>query len=187
MKILLVVAHPRSASLTHQAARVFISAVTQAGHEVELADLSAEGFDPVMMEEDEPDWGNPNKSYSLAVQQEMARVERNETTVMFFPVWWWSMPALLKGWIDRVWNNGWAYGDRTFPHKRVWMVGIAGVTQAQYQKRGFDKAIATQLDVGILQYCGVADSRVELFYGAIEDADHSKEILRLSAKLASEF
>ena len=42
--------------------------------------------------------------------REMERIERNQAPVIVFPVWWWSMPAILKGWIDRVWNNGWAYG-----------------------------------------------------------------------------
>jgi putative NADPH-quinone reductase len=39
----------------------------------------------------------------------MDRIERNDATVMIFPVWWWSMPALMKSWVDRVWSNGCAY------------------------------------------------------------------------------
>jgi NAD(P)H dehydrogenase (quinone) len=56
----------------------------------------------VLREADEPDWNDPDKIYSEDVQREMQRIERNEATVMVFPVYWWSMPALLKGWIDRV-------------------------------------------------------------------------------------
>lgn len=117
MKILLVTAHPRSDSLTYAVAKAFTEAAKKNGHEIEVADLMAEAFDPVLREPDEPDWANPNKVYSTAVQNEMARIERNEATVMVFPVWWWSMPALLKGWIDRVWNNGWAYGDKKYPRR----------------------------------------------------------------------
>jgi NAD(P)H dehydrogenase (quinone) len=73
----------------------------------------------------------------------MHRIERNEATVMVFPVYWWSMPALLKGWIDRVWNNGWAYGARKFPQQRAWMIGIAGAVESGYTKRGYDTAMRT--------------------------------------------
>src|SRR5262245_29894305 len=104
MKVLLVSAHVRDSSLTRAVADAFAAEGAENGHEVERADLMAEGFDPVLREVDEPDWDNPDKRYSVEVQREMARIERNEATVMVFPVWWWSMPALLKGWIDRVWN-----------------------------------------------------------------------------------
>jgi putative NADPH-quinone reductase len=95
----------------------------------------------VLREADEPDWNDPDKVYSEEVRREMQRIERNEATVMVFPVYWWSMPALLKGWIDRVWNNGWAYGARKFPQKRAWMIGIAGAVESGYSKRGYDAAI----------------------------------------------
>ncbi len=169
MKTLLVLAHPRRASLSGQVADTFAVAAAANGHTFELADLAAEGFDPVLREADEPDWSNADKVYSEAVRQEMRRIERNEATVMVFPIWWWSMPALLKGWIDRVWNNGWAYGDRSFPQKRAWMIGVAGGRESTFTKRGYDTAIRTQLDVGILQYCDIAESRLELLYGSIDE------------------
>ena len=42
---------------------------------------------------------------------------RNDALAFVFPVWWWSLPATTKGWIDRVWSNGWAYGSRKLPHR----------------------------------------------------------------------
>ena len=107
MKTLLVVAHPRQNSLTAFVAKQFADTLQRNGHEVEYADLVAEEFDPVLREEDEPDWEHPDKQYSQGVRNEMRRVERNSATVMIFPIWWWGMPAILKGWIDRVWNHGW--------------------------------------------------------------------------------
>ncbi len=130
---------------------------------------------------------NPDKSYSQAVQAEMARIERNEATVMFFPVWWWSIPAILKGWIDRVWNYGWAYGSRTYPDSRAWMIAIAGSGQTDYAKRGYDMAIKTQLDTGILDYCGVAETRFELLHGAIEGIEHSAAIMASARRLGAAF
>lgn len=187
MKILLVVAHPRHDSLTFGAARAFAEAATANGHQIEWADLVAEGFDPVLREPDEPDWSDPNKIYSDAVQREMARIKRNDATVMIFPVFWWSLPAILKGWIDRVWNNGWAYNGGTYPHARVWMVGIGGSGAEDYAKRGYDTAMRTQLEVGILGYCGVAEPRFEIFHGSIDDAQSPGEIVKSAGKLGAEF
>lgn len=167
MKTLLVIAHPRPASLTHACARAFADAAAANGHSFEIADLCAERFDPVLPPEDEPDWDAP-RVYSPAVRAEMARVERNDATVMVYPVWWWSMPAVLKGWIDRVWNRGWAYGGASFPQRRVWSIGLAGSDAAAYARRGYDRAMQVQIDVGILQYCGVAEARHELVYGTLD-------------------
>lgn len=187
MKILLVIAHPRSTSLTHAVAEQFAAAARVAGHSVEMADLVKEGFDPVLREEDEPDWSDPDKVYSDAVRREMARIERHDATVMVFPVWWWSMPAILKGWIDRVWNNGWAYGGRTYPHNRVLMIAVAGGPREGFEKRGYDTAIFTQLATGILGFCGISDGRLEVFYGAVDEPDAPKKILDEAKRLGSDF
>lgn len=155
------------------------------GHTVELADLFEEEFDPVLREADEPDWNNPAKVYSAEVRAEMARIERNEATVLVFPVYWWSAPALLKGWIDRVWNNGWAYGEATYPHKQVLMLAVAGGTQSSFAKRGYDQAITTQLETGVLRYCGVENPRLELLYGSLEDEETIAKILAIARLLGS--
>ena len=169
MNTLVVIAHPRPGSLTHALARAFMDGAGAEGHRFEVADLAAEGFDPAMPPEDEPDWDDAAKLYSPAVRAEMARVERNDATVMIWPVWWWAMPALLKGWVDRVWNQGWAYGGGTrYPHRRVWSIGLAGGDEASYAKRGYDRAMQVQIEIGILQYCGVAETRHELVYGTLE-------------------
>ena len=119
MNTLIVLSHPRRNSLTARVAAILADGLERNGHAVETADLIAEGFDPVLREADEPDWDDPRKVYSRDVRREMARIERNDASLLVFPVYWWSVPAILKGWIDRVWNHGWAYGDRTFPQRRV--------------------------------------------------------------------
>jgi len=187
MKILLVQAHPRKNSLSGHVADIFVTRLENKGHEVERADLIEEGFDPVMREPDEPDWDNPQKQYSPEVRREMERIERNEATIMIFPVYWWSVPAVLKGWIDRVWNNGWAYGDNCFPQRRVWMIGIAGNNADAFAKRGYDSAMQRQLEIGTLEYCGVAQRRLELLYGSIEGQSFADKILLDAERIAAEF
>jgi NAD(P)H dehydrogenase (quinone) len=187
MKTLVVLAHPRRKSLTGTIADIFATSLEKRGHIVEWADLVQENFDPVMRPEDEPDWDNPQKQYSPVVQREMERIERNDATVMIFPVYWWSVPAVLKGWIDRVWNNGWAYGDTYFPQRRVWLIGIAGNDANALAKRGYDTAMQSQLDVGILDYCKVKERRLEILSGSIEGQSYVDQILIDAKRIAAEF
>lgn len=187
MKILLVTAHPRTQSLTHAAAHAFAEAASGAGHVIEWADLMAEGFDPILREADEPDWSNPAKVYSPAVEAEMARIRRNEATVLVFPVWWWSMPALLKGWIDRVWNNGFAYGEKTYPHSHALMIAIAGAGEDGYKKRGYDGAMRITLETGILDYSEIAGGRLELLYGGMDGGAAAKRIIVRARELGAAF
>ena len=187
MKTLLVSVHPRRTSLTFAAAEAFALEAQRRGAQIEWADLVTEGFDPVVTTADEPDWADPRKVYSAAVRAEMARIERNEATVLFFPVWWWSVPAVLKGWIDRVWNHGWAYGDRSYPHRRVWMVGIAGAGEEAYRKRRYEEAMRIQLEVGVLEFCGVTDRRFELLYGATESTAQASAVVAAAGNLGAQF
>ena len=154
---------------------------------MEIADLMEERFDPVLALADEPDWEDPRKQYSDDVIQEMARVERHDAAILLFPVYWWSMPALMKGWIDRVWNHGWAYGDRELPLRKCWMVAIAGNSHEAFEKRGYDTAMQTQLETGILDYCGIQERRLEVLYGSIEGVQFVEEILEEAHRIGVEF
>lgn len=167
MNVLCVLSHPRRDSLSGAVLDAFVAGLEEAGHASEIADLHAEGFDPVLRPDDEPDWNDGNKRYSDAVHREMARIDRNDAIALVFPVWWWSMPAMLKGWVDRVWNNGWAYGDRNLKGKRALALCIAGTDAAGYAKREYDRAIDIQIRIGIFQYCGIEDSRLHMLYGSI--------------------
>jgi len=169
MRILLVFCHPRRTSLSGAIADAFIDGAVAAGHDVEFADLYAEGFDPSLAEADEPDWADPDKRYSDAVHDEMARMDRNDAVVMVFPIWWWSMPAMLKGWIDRVWNLGWAYGDKALTHEHGLAIGIGAADADAFAKRGYDEAFQTQLVTGIMEYCGIDNARGVLLLDSTGD------------------
>jgi len=187
MKTLLVVAHPRQSSLTWAVADVFGAAIVARGYAVERANLVQEGFDPTLHPPDEPDWGDPVKTYSAVVQAEMRRIERNAATVLVFPVWWWSMPAILKGWIDRVWNNGWAYGGRKLPHRQALMIGTAAGSAEGYRRRGYDEAMLTQLVVGVMNYCGIDDAELRLLYEVTENPERRAEHLLAARAFGRDF
>lgn len=169
MRVLIIVDHPRPQSLTHAVARALADGLAEAGHEHETLDLYASGFDPRMIPDDEPDWDDARKRYSPTVQIEIARLRRAQAIAFVFPVWWWGLPAMTKGYIDRCFARGFAYGeDAKLPHRRALWLGLAAADAPTFAKRGYDDALRTQLDVGIADYCGISESRIELLHGSLD-------------------
>jgi NAD(P)H dehydrogenase (quinone) len=172
--VLVVVAHPTPGSFTHQLADRFTAGARDAGARVEVADLYAEGFDPLLREPDLAQFsGRPMPE---DVRREQARVDRADALVLVFPVYWWSFPAMLKGWVDRVWSQGWAY-DFTPARSRgllrdrpVLLLAVAGSRAATYRRYGYDAAMRTQIDVGVLGYGGLHDVTSEFFHEVDDDA-----------------
>ena len=159
----------------------------RAGHRPEIADLRAEGFDPRLPVADEPDWDDGNKVYSADVLAEQARILRNDAIAFVFPVWWWSFPATTKGWIDRVWNNGWAYGDRKLALRRALLIGTASGDAAAYAKRGYDEAMRVQIVVGMMNYCGIARADLEILYDVMAGDGARTALLARAGELGEGF
>jgi len=161
MHALIAVSHPDPGSLTHAvAAQIAAGISAKDGSTAELADLDAEGFDPRFNRAD-LQGHHRNAPFPADVLAEQARLDRADAVVLVFPVYWWGMPALLKGWIDRVFSNGWAYDDssgqgvlKKLRHLPVHLVGLGGADDRTWQKRGYTGAMKTQIETGIFDYCG---------------------------------
>jgi NAD(P)H dehydrogenase (quinone) len=180
LNLLVVFDHPRRDSFCGAVLDSLLAGLTAAGHTPELADLRAEGFDPRLPPEDEPDWNDADKVYSDAVLAEQARMTRNDALAFVFPVWWWSLPATTKGWIDRVWNNGWAYGARSLKHKKALLLGTAAGSAAGYEKRGYDQAMRIQTVTGMMEYCGIPESELHLLFDVLDDREaRSRHLARV--------
>lgn len=187
MKVLVVFDHPRRESFSGAVLDAFVAGLEDAGHSAEIADLQSENFAPPMPPIDEPDWENDAKRYSDAVLGEQARIERNDAIAFVFPVWWWSFPATTKGWIDRVWSNGWAYGAQTFPHDTALLIGIAGTDEDGYRKRGYHEAMRTQLVTGIMDFCGIPNADLKLLFGALDGDAERRLHLETARELGRDF
>ncbi|WP_454696305.1 NAD(P)H-dependent oxidoreductase [Achromobacter aegrifaciens] len=170
MHALIVVAHPDPASLTHAVSARIAEGISASSpqHSFELADLAAEGFDPRFTQPDIAlllKKGEPLPE----VAAEHARLNRADALVLVYPVYWWSFPGLLKGWIDRVFTQGWAYdedADGKLHKKLQWLkvhlIAIGGANQRTYARHGYFGAMKTQIDHGIFGYCGASVSTSEL-------------------------
>ncbi|MDR7149737.1 putative NADPH-quinone reductase [Hydrogenophaga palleronii] len=111
MHALIVISHSDPQSLTHAIGRSFAEGITASGdHSVEIADIAAEGFDPTFNQADRSAY-LLQKPVPSDVLREQARIDRADALVLVYPVNWWSFPGQLKGWIDRVFSNGWAYDE----------------------------------------------------------------------------
>lgn len=169
MKTLVVAVHPRVNSLTFAVTGRFIEGLKQASHEVELLDLYRENFNPVLFEQDEPAWGRPDKRYSAEVGQRIEQMKRNDALAFVFPIWWYSMPAIMKGYIDRVWNYGFAYGNSKLPHKKVLWIGLVGEPKERFQKHKHDELISHYFNANLAGYTGIKSSEVVFLYNTINE------------------
>lgn len=162
MRTLIVFSHPDPNSLTYAVAARIAEAARSAdpAHEVEIADITAEGFDPRWSAADIAAF-RKDAPPPADVLAEQARVDRADALVLVYPIYWWSMPGQLKGWIDRVFTNGWAYDERPdgsvaklLRRLRVLLVGIGAADEGVYARRDYAQAMRTQIDHGIFDYCG---------------------------------
>ena len=85
-----------------------LQALAEAGHEVTDVDLYAENFDPVMSRQERLDYLNTARNERLVKRYDDQLVAA-EAIVLVYPAWWYGMPAMLKGYFDRVWLPGVAF------------------------------------------------------------------------------
>jgi len=177
MHALITYTHPDSKSHTHAVAAEVAKGIESAGHAhtYEYADLAAEGFDPRFNAAD----FNQFKGLSTSpddVIAEQTRLGRADALVLVYPIYWWSFPAQLKGWIDRVFTQGWAYDDadgklvKRLGNLPVHLIALGGADQRTYVRHGYFGSMKTQIDHGIFGYCGAPVITSELLLPS--DADY---------------
>jgi len=108
MHVLLVYAHPVPESFNAAVRDTAAAALAEAGHSVDLMDLYAEGFDPVLGAQERQRYHDVGANLA-SVAGEVERLRAADALVLVFPTWWYGMPAILKGWFDRVWLPGVAF------------------------------------------------------------------------------
>ena len=108
MRTLVVFCHPCQDSFAAAIRDAVCDAVRAAGHDPDLLDLYAEGFDPVMRSAERK--GYHEEGSNLApVRAHAERLARADAVIFVYPTWWFGLPAMLKGWLDRVLVPGFAF------------------------------------------------------------------------------
>ena len=148
--------------------RTAAEALAGAGNSLVVSDLYRDNFDPVPGPGQFPSRSDPEyfdlmreQAHATAtgaaapdVVREQARVAWADVLLFQFPFWWWSMPAILKGWIDRVFANGFAYGERNLSGKAA-MLCLTAETRASRFAGDAAYPILDPIEGGILRYCGL--------------------------------
>lgn len=178
MKILIVYAHPEPTSFNGAMKDVAVQTLTAEGHDVEVSDLYAMGWNAVAGPADiDAPHSDPTR-FSLAREQtaamengtiaagiaaEQAKLTRADMVILQFPVWWFGMPAILKGWADRVFARGFAYlpgrkyDTGMFKGKLAMVAATTGTSADTYAPDGIDGDILTvfwPIHNGLLRYAG---------------------------------
>ncbi|MBY8858814.1 NAD(P)H-dependent oxidoreductase [Nocardia sp. CA2R105] len=185
MKVFIVHAHPEPGSLNGALTETAVSTLTAAGHEVRVSDLYAMGWKATVDADDfgsaagHPlhvghDSGRALRTGTLAgdIRAEQDKLRWADAVILQFPLWWYSMPAIMKGWVDRVFTHGFGYGvgehdehrygDRygegTLAGKRALLSVTIGGKESHYSDRGINGPIEDLLfpiQHGILYYAGM--------------------------------
>lgn len=193
-KVLIVYAHPEPTSVTRQLVEVSAGTLEAQGHEVLRSDLYGMRWKAVFDENDFPSRANPERlsfimesanAYASGrqtddVASEQAKLSSADAVVLQFPLWWYSAPAILKGWIERVYAFGFGYGYKngTNQHrygegalkgKRALVSVTTGGPEIEYGPRGINGPIDQllfPLTRGALFYPGMEVLPTHTVYGA---------------------
>jgi len=212
MNVLWVVAPPDPRSLTATLAADGITALRAQGHSVEVSDLPAMAWNPVVTAADYGVEGRLKVSAAAGaafaegrlpadVAAEQDKLRRADVLVLHFPLWWFSMPAIMKGWVDRVFVSGFGYGvrapeghtrrygDGVLAGKRALVVTTAGGPTSAFGPRGVNGELEEVLFPilhGTLFYAGATVLPPHLVPGAdrYSEADAAQAAADLRARLA---
>jgi len=181
MNAFVVLAHPEPQSFNGALYRTAIDTLRAAGHTVAESDLHALRFDPVSGRHNftttkDPDTlklqleelhATANAGFAPDIETELRKIEACDLMIWQFPLWWFGLPAILKGWVDRVFAMGRAYGGGRVYGAGVWRGKRAllslttGGPEPAYLKDGFNGDLAGILRPihrgvlrGVLEFCG---------------------------------
>jgi len=159
MKNLIIYAHPNSASLNHFFKQTVLESLQQSGQEVVIRDLNEINFNPVLSLEDMS--GQRMGKVADDVKTEQDLITWANQIIFVYPIWWTGMPAIMKGYIDRVFSYGFAYRydqgvqKGLLTGKQAVIINSHGKSNAEYRAMGMDKALVLTSDTGIFKYSGL--------------------------------
>ncbi len=159
MKHLIIVAHPVSTSFTMGLARAYAAELEQLGHDVQMRDLYRMRFDPVLAAH-ELTPGDADHPPDADVAAAQGDVRAAAVLTVVYPLWWLSMPAMMKGYVDRVFARGFAYEARQgivqglLSGKKCVLVTISGAPLAVLTENGRWDALRVLQDTHIFRSAG---------------------------------
>ncbi|MED1059197.1 NAD(P)H-dependent oxidoreductase [Bacillus mycoides] len=166
MNVLIIYAHPNPSSLNGAILEHVQKGLEETNHSVTLLDLYKEQFDPVLV------FNGEKKRRDLLNEEETKRyrelVQKADILLFIYPIWWWSMPAILKGFIDRIFIAGFAYKYEgslpkgLFKGKKAWVINTLD-SPLWYVALLYRSADWIMMKRGVLRFCGIRDIKRSVF------------------------
>ena len=177
MKVFVVHAHHEPKSFNGALTEAAVAALTDAGHEVRVSDLYAMDFDPVsdrrnfttvgeadyLKQQVEESHASKNDGFAADIEAELEKLDWCDVLIFQFPIWWFGLPAILKGWVDRVFAMERIYGggrwfdDGYFKGRRAMLSLTTGGGPGAFSENGIVGDIHAHLhpiNYGILRFVG---------------------------------
>lgn len=193
MNVLLIFSHPNPMSFNHSILEVFAEELRSRHHHTLVRDLYTLDFKAVL---DRDDLGALHAGQVPGdIQKEQEYLSWAEALVFIYPVWWWERPAMLKGYIDRVFSYGFAFSvDEKgavglLKHRKALVIQTLGTPEHVYDKSpGSKEAIRRNMTEGTLQFCGITDTQHLSIFGInTSTAEERARILDQVGAIAREF
>ncbi|HDB1447891.1 TPA: NAD(P)H-dependent oxidoreductase [Vibrio cholerae] len=177
MNVLVVYWHPEPKSFNGAMFRRSVEALEAAGHDVKISDLHSMNFDPVsgrhnfnttndgefFKQQLEEMYASEHQGFVPEIEAEIQKLEWCDLVIFQFPLWWFGMPAALKGWVERVFVMGRVYGGgRFYEHgvfkgKKAMLSITTGGPEELYVKGGWNgdlDAILRPIHRGVFEFTG---------------------------------
>ncbi|QWT85630.1 NAD(P)H-dependent oxidoreductase [Chryseobacterium sp. PCH239] len=180
MRHLIIYAHPNENSLNHHLLNTVIETLQYHNEEIIVRDLYDIGFNPVLSLNDVQ--GQRMGKLSDDVKTEQDHISWAEQITFIYPIWWTGLPAMMKGYIDRVFSYGFAYRydqgiqKGLLKGKKTVIINTHGKSHEEYEKTGMDKALTLTSDNGIFIYSGLEIIRHFFFDKADKASPENLEI-----------
>lgn len=180
MRHLIIYAHPNENSLNHHLLNTVIETLQYHNEEIIVRDLYDIGFNPVLSLNDMQ--GQRMGKLSDDVKTEQDHISWAEQITFIYPIWWTGLPAMMKGYIDRVFSYGFAYRydqgiqKGLLKGKKTVIINTHGKSHEEYEKTGMDKALTLTSDNGIFIYSGLEIIRHFFFDKADKASPENLEI-----------
>ena len=179
MNHLIVYTHLNPQSFTHAVAEEVQSVSIKKGHDIKFIDLYADKFNPVL-EFPDVEYGFMDGEAPADVKNYQDQVAWAEHITFVYPMWWGQMPAMLKGFIDRVFSNGFAYAygengpEGLLTGKSVQLIINTGNTTEVLSEIGITQAATVLNEAGIFGFCGMS-ANVQFFGNIIMSTDEERK------------
>jgi len=181
MDYLIIYAHPNPKSFNHAIKETIENKFKEKGISFETRDLYALGFDPVLKADDFI--AMEQGSYLPDVKKEQEFINKAKRLIIIHPIWWYSMPAILKGYIDRVFSYGFAYIleediKPLLTDKEVIIFNTLGEGKEECESSGMSNCLKKTIG-DIFKFCGMKILEHKLFYAVpyVTDEDR-KQMLK---------